>query len=281
MFPMVTMWDDHESANDSWEGGAENHQPEKEGAGRRARRRRCAPTANGCRSRTNAWESYEIGDLATLFRPETRLTGAQPAARLSRELLRDQADRRGGAGRASATGRGRIRRGRMLGAEQEAWLADGLGARSARGTKWQVLAQQVIMGTLALPPEAAGWLAPDATRGCARAASPIGVAASGSACRSTSTPGTAIRRRGERLLRSALDADANLVVLSGDSHNAWAFDLDLAARRPESSSPGTSVTSPGYEKLSAAASRRPSSRARHARPQPAAQMGRTQPARLC
>ena len=31
----------------------------------------------------------------------------------------------------------------------------------------------------------------------------------------------------ERLLRSALDANANLIVLSGDTHNAWAFDLDL------------------------------------------------------
>jgi alkaline phosphatase D len=24
--PMIVQWDDHESANDSWEGGAENHQ---------------------------------------------------------------------------------------------------------------------------------------------------------------------------------------------------------------------------------------------------------------
>ena len=28
---MVMMWDDHESANDSWTGGAENHDPAKEG----------------------------------------------------------------------------------------------------------------------------------------------------------------------------------------------------------------------------------------------------------
>ena len=29
--PMVTIWDDHETANDSWLGGAENHQPDVEG----------------------------------------------------------------------------------------------------------------------------------------------------------------------------------------------------------------------------------------------------------
>ncbi|HWU78858.1 MAG TPA: alkaline phosphatase D family protein, partial [Caulobacter sp.] len=31
MAPMVALWDDHESANDSWEGGAQNHQPATEG----------------------------------------------------------------------------------------------------------------------------------------------------------------------------------------------------------------------------------------------------------
>ena len=31
LFPMIAVWDDHESANDSWEGGAENHQPDSEG----------------------------------------------------------------------------------------------------------------------------------------------------------------------------------------------------------------------------------------------------------
>ncbi len=30
--PWIVVWDDHEVANDSWSGGAENHQPETEGA---------------------------------------------------------------------------------------------------------------------------------------------------------------------------------------------------------------------------------------------------------
>jgi alkaline phosphatase D len=50
-----------------------------------------------------------------------------------------------------------------------------------------------------------------------------------------------------RLLQAALDADANLVVLSGDSHNAWAFDLDLDGHRAGIELAGQSVTSPGNE----------------------------------
>ena len=30
-FPWICVWDDHETANDAWKNGAENHQPDKEG----------------------------------------------------------------------------------------------------------------------------------------------------------------------------------------------------------------------------------------------------------
>lgn len=30
--PMIAIWDDHEHTNDPWADGAENHQPETEGA---------------------------------------------------------------------------------------------------------------------------------------------------------------------------------------------------------------------------------------------------------
>ncbi|MEI9927400.1 MAG: alkaline phosphatase D family protein [Sphingomonas sp.] len=48
--PMIVQPDDHESANDSWEGGAENHDAET-ATGARARTRRCRRSTNGCRSR--------------------------------------------------------------------------------------------------------------------------------------------------------------------------------------------------------------------------------------
>src|SRR3546814_8774527 len=50
-----------------------------------------------------------------------------------------------------------------------------------------------------------------------------------------------------RLLKSAQEVNANLVVLAGDSHNAWAFDLSDSGAPAGVEFGGTSVTSPGYE----------------------------------
>ena len=133
-----------------------------------------------------------------------------------------------------------------MGSEQEAWLAGALRRSTARGARWQVLAQQVVMGSVAMPPEAAGWLRPDSSR------EQRGLIETGLAAAQAGLPfnldawdGYPAARR--RLLRSALDADANLVVLSGDSHNAWAFDLDLDGHAAGVEFAGHSVTSPGYE----------------------------------
>jgi len=51
----------------------------------------------------------------------------------------------------------------------------------------------------------------------------------------------------DRLLKAALAADANLVVLSGDSHNAWGNDLIVDGRAAGVEFAGHAVTSPGYE----------------------------------
>ena len=73
-FPFITVWDDHESANDSWRDGAENHQSEegawavRKAAASRAYRE-WLPVAD------TAYSAYQVGDLATLFRLDTRLEG--------------------------------------------------------------------------------------------------------------------------------------------------------------------------------------------------------------
>ena len=72
LYPVISMWDDHEVANDAWKGGAENHQPDSEGpyAARVAvaeqAYREWLPVSDAY------WAQYEIGKLATLFRLETR-----------------------------------------------------------------------------------------------------------------------------------------------------------------------------------------------------------------
>lgn len=242
--PMVMMWDDHESANDSWSGGAENHDPAKEGPwdARKAAAQRAyrewLPVSD------NAWESYEIGDLATLFRPETRLT-ARSRPPVYAEHLRKGEDLKASLMR-FRDGAWRDPERTMLGSGQEAWLAGALKRSTGQARRWQLLAQQTLMGGLALPVEARAWLRADAPERVRRITA-IGAAASevGLPLNLDSWDGYPAAR--DRLLRSALDADANLLVLSGDSHNGWAFDLDLAGVPAGAEFAGSSVTSPGLE----------------------------------
>ena len=72
--PAVTVWDDHEIANDAWRAGAENHgRDEGEWAARvaaaKAAYRDWMPVSDAL------WASYDIGRLATLYRLETRVSG--------------------------------------------------------------------------------------------------------------------------------------------------------------------------------------------------------------
>ena len=244
MFPMVAMWDDHESANNSWVGGAENHQSDKEGpwdarksAATRAYRE-WLPVGDA------AYAEYQIGDLATIFRPETRLTGRTKQLDLG-PALKGHADLKA-ALTAFRDGPWSDPSHSLMGAAQEAQLADGFKQSTRAGVRWQVLAQQVVMGSLALPPEAAGWLRPDAGKQ-ARESTRIGLLGSsvGLPLNLDSWDGYPAARA--RLLRSAQEANANLVVLSGDSHNAWGFDLDQGGERAGVEFGGHSVTSPGYE----------------------------------
>jgi alkaline phosphatase D len=148
-FPMIVMWDDHEVANNSWTDGARNHGPEdgpwpaRKAAGIRAFRE-WLPVSNA------DYERYQIGDLATLFRVETRLLGRSKQLDIGAALF-------GGGGLAEAAKA--FRDGpladparTMMGAAQEKWLADALAQSTSAGTRWQVLAQQVVMGSSTLPP---------------------------------------------------------------------------------------------------------------------------------
>ena len=275
LFPVIAMWDDHESANDAWEGGAQNHQPDTEGQWSERKRAAMRAYREWMPVSDDAWEDYDIGDLATLFRPETRLTArSQPLGYAA--LSRGQSDRaatlaafRDGAWRDEAR--------TMLGGEQEAWLAGALRRSTGRGARWQVLAQQTIMGSLAMPPEAAGWLRPedsDSRRGFYRNLIEAGQA--GLPFGLDSWDGFPAARR--RLLRSALDANANLIVLAGDSHNAWGFDLDLEGARRSRVRRAERDLAGLRERASPRAPGR--NRARKHRPQPATQVRRDEPARL-
>src|SRR4030095_6552342 len=71
-FPMVAMWDDHESANNSWRDGAENHQPETEGPWNMRKAAAIRAYREWMPVSDNAYEEYRIGDLPPLFPPHSR-----------------------------------------------------------------------------------------------------------------------------------------------------------------------------------------------------------------
>lgn len=80
--PLLCCWDDHETTNNPWKDGAQNHQPETEGDW--SVRRDASLQAyyewmpirepEAGRTRAEFWRSYSFGDLATLVTLETRHT---------------------------------------------------------------------------------------------------------------------------------------------------------------------------------------------------------------
>jgi alkaline phosphatase D len=242
LYPMIMVWDDHETANDSWKGGAENHQPEAEGPWEVRKAAALRAYREWLPVSDEPWSRYDIGDLATIFRLETRLTARDRPLDIA-DALRSAAPGQAQAALAAFKDRAWADPSReLLGAAQQQWLADGLAQSVRSGRKWQVLAQQIVMGSLSLPATLMEGLAPDTPEyvrrrlQAAEAASAIGLPFNMDAW-----DGYPAARA--RLLEAARQAEANLVVLSGDSHNAWACELDGAGVEFA----GASVTSPGAE----------------------------------
>ncbi|MFN3609500.1 MAG: alkaline phosphatase D family protein [Hyphomonas sp.] len=88
--PFITIWDDHETANNSWMGGAANHKDDTQGSWEA--RRDAAVQAYfewmpmrdpkpGAAAKTLT-RTYEFGDIATLLLIESRLTGRGEALSL-------------------------------------------------------------------------------------------------------------------------------------------------------------------------------------------------------
>lgn len=246
--PMLIQWDDHESANDSWEGGAQNHNSDKEGDWNARRAAAMQAWREWMPVSDEPWKAYEIGTLATLFRTETRLLGrtrpysAAPFLMADDPLAALKAFRDGAWQDPAMT---------MMGWEQEAWIAAELKRSVRAGTRWQVAGFGTIMGRQVAPKQAMDWLKPDAPEIAKRyVKAGVTLAALGLPTNLDNWGGYPAARA--RFLKSAQAANANLVVLSGDSHNAWAYDLAQDGRPAGVEFAGHAVTSPGYESSTAA-----------------------------
>jgi alkaline phosphatase D len=130
-FPVITVWDDHETANNSWMGGAENHTPATEGLW--ADRRGAGVQAyfewmpievvNNSIKRTFQW-----GDLVDMIMIDTRLEGREEQAGTSGAVVTD-------------TNR------TLLGSAQLSWLKSELSASNAR---WKLIGNQVMIAPLSI-----------------------------------------------------------------------------------------------------------------------------------
>ena len=197
--PVVAVWDDHESADNAYRDGAENHQPETEGDWEE--RKAVAAQVYGewmpLREGASAviYRALPYGDLMHLVMLDTRIAGRdeQPESLLDPDLL-DDPDRQ------------------LLGMEQEAWLTEQMQNSTAQ---WRIIGQQVVMSEVLLGPN----------------------------------PFNADQWDGYRAARGRFydlaEQAGNVVVLTGDIHSSWAFDL--AADPAGTYDPQTGAGSVGVE----------------------------------
>ena len=245
LYPTVTVWDDHETTNDTWRDGAENHQPDEgDWAMRKAASekayREWLPVSD------DYYASYEVGDLATLFRLETRHIARDKPFELDDIFAAAAPGKAEAALAAFRDGQWRDAKRGLLGADQEAWLAQGLKASTRAKKPWQVLIQQVIMGNLAMPQNLAEGMAVESPDWLKKRIQ-VATTASGQGLPWNMDAWDGYPAARERLYQASLEAGANLLVFTGDSHNAWAFDLDHKGQRIGVEMAGHSVTSPGAE----------------------------------
>ncbi|MEO1554402.1 MAG: alkaline phosphatase D family protein [Pseudomonadota bacterium] len=252
--PWICTWDDHESTNNSYRTGAENHNPEQ-GEGNWTDRKQAAVQAylewmpvrdpEVGKAREALYRRFDFGDVASVICLETRLTGrsdeiswftelagleptAVPLAAMN-TMVRVQTSER-----------------TMLGAAQEQWLDNELKDSTAKSKTWQVLANQIVMARVR-PPNFETSLTDEqkAAQGVGYVQQLIPFSQLGLPWNLDAWDGFPAAR--DRLYESAKEAGARLVTLTGDTHTAWAntlLDADDEQRGVEFGC--TSVTSPGF-----------------------------------
>lgn len=273
--PMIAVWDDHELANDAYKDGAENHDPATEGpwATRRAAAIQAYHEWMPIRSGSDnalIYRSFDFGRLVSLHMLDTRLIGRDRQVDIAQ-----LAGLAGAAAQATATASFSSATRQMLGNEQLAWLQARLASSSAT---WQVLGQQVLMARMEFPVSVLAALNSNDTSPAAQAS---GAAAVNAYLTAKATPAPArtpaqvalmdVRQNPklgynldawdgypaarETVLSTARALGKKLVVLAGDTHNAWHANLSLmglanpalAGVKVGEEFATSSVSSPGLE----------------------------------
>lgn len=267
---MIAVWDDHELSNDAWLNGAENHDPATEGDFNTRKLyalqayfewmpiRPAAPN-----DRLSIYRQFNFGNLVNLMMLDTRIiarskqldfadytnqsTGAFDAAKFTQDLSSDKRT--------------------LLGQVQFNWLKNALATSNAT---WNVLGQQILMSKMLIP---AVLLPQLAERNIAKVNATVtqlltikqrialgdpSVTAQEKTLLANVVPYNLDAWDGyfyerEVLYATALTLKKKLVVLAGDTHNAWYSTLH---NQPQPNLPQqqvgvefavSSVSSPGME----------------------------------
>ncbi len=247
--PWICVWDDHELANNTWHSGAQNHSDDEGDFFVRMQMARKAyhewmPIRTPAQTDQGPiYRSFQVGDLADIIMLDTRLEGRDEQLDYRRDLL--------DAKRPPEVFEETLRRNperTLLGEDQFHWLANQLAASKDRGAPWQFLGQQVLMGKINIPQMTQEQLAsltlPEEVRSYVLGTLQLG--AYGLPLNLDAWDGYPADR--ERVFSLLLELANNPVVVAGDTHNGWAFNLQTEAGVPvgvEVGCPG--VTSPGLE----------------------------------
>lgn len=257
--PFIAVWDDHEISNDTWKNGAENHQEDE---GNFIERRAAAVQAyyewlpirppQG-EANLTIYRDFKFGDLVDLIMLDTRIIGRDKQLNYD-----DYRDAESGQFNTEKFQQDMSSDRSIMGKKQLQWLVNKLNNSSAR---WQVLGQQLLMGKMNFP--AAAFAADDRSKVTPlllqiaelkkRLQNGEELTAQQQAMVTQVTPynldawdGYPIER--EMLYRAAQKANKQLVVIAGDTHNAWHSELrssDGAHIGVEFAT--SSVSSPGME----------------------------------
>ena len=271
--PWITVWDDHEFANNAYVGGAENHNPATQGDWTTRKNIAAKAYHEWMPIRTpdianllKIYRRFDFGSVFTLHMVDTRIEG--------RDRQYDNfGDADGGTGRyiagstPNAAGvRPDVLR-RMMSAGQQAWLTDGMNASTAT---WQIVGNQDIMARMWFPASVlqaqaavatnptgvssaiSAYLTAKATRAASQPLTPVQSALLSPATNPTipynldAWDGYPSQR--EAILQTVKTQGRRLVTLSGDSHNGWFTRLTtLAGEKIGVEFAATSVSAPGFE----------------------------------
>ncbi|WP_417800114.1 alkaline phosphatase D family protein [Tenacibaculum sp.] len=271
--PFICVWDDHEVANDTYKDGAENHQ-EDEGSFVSRKQRALKAYSEYLPNMTNLvdnsiiYRNLKMGNLVDLIMLDTRIIGRD------KQLEYSAFYNEKGVFDAVAFQQAWLDPQRtLLGTTQLGWLESEL---AASNSTWQLIGQQVLMGKMLIPAElltllakllaevSATGSASEATFNLFKTSITELVTIKTRALQNDPTLTAEEKARIETVLPYNLDAwdgyfmererilasfkSKNVVVLAGDTHNAWYSDLkDNSGEKVAVEVATSSVSSPGLE----------------------------------